>query len=280
MRTIILLLLSCSAFAQPAIDSIDFATGTLGQSGKVNLASQCSPPNTLAIIVRADSNFSNGKAAVRFQTNLTDTLCPLNSKGKRNEVSLFTASTYMQNGTWFQVRTRYPSWQPADPRPETIWQMHQPDNSIGQSTPLVELWVENNVCYIVGSYIIGGVTTTFQDIVGTIVPGVEDVWTLHYVRSITGTGVTEVYRNGYLIWSRYGANCNDNGAGAIEDIGYFKWGMYKWVNAGANPSKQGARVVFVGDVKIGYAGNTIADLQPIASIPTPSSGGVKMLIKL
>lgn len=273
MKLLLTILFLISIAQAQIITNITWATGPLGQGGAVNTASQCAPPNDSSAIT---DSFIIGRA-VRFQTNRDDALCPAGSTGKRQELSFFQSSASMTQGEWFFLKTMYPAWQPADPRPELIWQYHQRDTSIS-GTPLVSIWVENGIAKVSGAYTIGGTRNVIDYTLGPISPGKVDEWLLYYKRSITSTGITRIWRNGVLVYERYGANANELW-GSIEPTGYFKWGLYKWVNAGPNPSTQGARVIYETSNKVGNATATFEDFYP-PTPPAPSETGIKGKFKL
>lgn len=238
-------------------------SGTLSQGGQVNLASLCLATNPNAGSMSDSFNGSN--LWVRFVTALTDGQCPLASGTKRSEVSIFQASAAMTTGVWFYEEMLYPSWIMPDPRPEVIWQYH---DVVTNGSPPIELWVESGNYYVVGTYNpTGTLPITFKTYIGTVSPGKKEEWLLQYVRAIDVTGILRVWRNGQLAYERLGANANLYNGG-LEPTGFYKMGLYKWVNGGSNPSKFAERVIYGGYLKVGDSTATYNSFYPVVP-PTP-----------
>lgn len=258
-----------------------WATGDLPQSGTVNLSSLCLSTNPTAAYIT--DSFNNGQNWIRFETRLADSLCPAVGSAKRSEVSIFQADAAMVNGEWFQWRTQYPAWQPNDPTPEAIGQYHHPALA-KTGPPVFEIWSENGLLYAATTFdsTESGTPMETHSLIGAMNKGVTDEWLLYYHRSITSDGITRLYRNGLLVFERYGANANMYN-GTLEPTGFFKIGIYKWVNGSSNVnvrSKQGSRVVYSGYLKVGNSSATYETFYPATTTPITPVSGVKGLFKL
>lgn len=246
---------------------VDWSTGDLSQSGAVNLSSLCLSTNPNSAYIT--DSFNDGQKWIRFETRLADALCPAIGTAKRAEVSIFQASEAMASGEWFGWTTMYPAWQQFDVAPEVIGQYHHPALS-PTGPPPFEIWAESNKYYMANTFdtLGNGVLYSKNTLIGTIVPGQKEQWVVYYHRALNMTGIIRAWRNGVKVFERYGSNANRY-AGSIEPTGFFKIGMYKWVNGSLNTavrSKHGSRVVYAGYLKVGDSGASLSDFY---TAPTP-----------
>lgn len=276
-------LLSFMASPSPGdiIYDVSWTSGTISQGGLVNTASLCISTNTTAATI-VDS-FNAGQNWLRIETKLTDGPCPTTLKANRSEVSIFSANAAMTTGEYFYNEQMYPLWQLKDPTPEITWQYHHPDGLSKTGPPPVDLWVQNGSYYIGGAHDENGTNTPVERLVkiGDVVPGQVEKWLLYYHRSLSSDGVIRVWRNSVLVFEELGPNANKV-SGAIEPTGYYKTGIYKWVNGSTTagvPSKQGSRVIYIRNIKVGTAAAVPEDFYP-AILPPPVVDPVKIPIRV
>jgi hypothetical protein len=252
--------LLCAVHADAAVTlSKDFNTGTLTQN-VFSTASLCNQPRDAYLTA---DYATDGGMSVRFETRKTDVQC----FSYRAELYLSRLRTDMMSAEWFAFDTYVPASQPDDTRPESHAQYHQITEIDG--SPPWGLWYENGVYKLVQQFTLDGQETSIvtTDIPGTYPKGAWHKWVVHYKRSIGSDGLLEVWVDGQKRITRTGPNANQY-LGTLEPTGSFKFGIYKWVNSGSNPSTQESRVVYVDNVKLGDSASTIADF--VAGTPPPT----------
>lgn len=259
------LFLCLQAKAQVTLNK-DFNTGTLSQ-GIFLLSGLCNQPLDGYL---TDSFSTDGGKSFRSEVRLTDVTCGFS---KRSEMNIPVANVVSKTAEWFAFDTYVPTWQDDDPLVEGFVQYH----TLSSNPPPFSL------CYIGGVYQLrqwykhDGVTISNIIIpLGSFPRGQWHKWVIRYKRSLSSDGMIELWCNGVRYVSKPGPNaCLENGA--IEPTGYFKFGMYKWVNSGANPSKFPGRVLYIDNMKVGNASATINDFVVTAPVVNLSLTGTNNL---
>ena len=231
----------------------DFNTGPLTQE-IFSTAGLCNQPHDGYL---TDSFSTDGGKSFRTEVRLTDITC---GYSKRSEMHIPVASTISKTAEWFAFDTYVPVWQQEDIRVEGFVQYH----ALSSNPPPFSLTCENGVYQLRQYYKPDGITV-FNLItpLETFPKGQWNKFVIHYKRSLGNDGLIELWCNGIRYISKTGPNTTlENGA--IEPTGYFKFGMYKWVNTGANPSVYAARVLYLDNIKVGNSTATINDFTPRA----------------
>ncbi|MBL0356918.1 MAG: heparin lyase I family protein [Chitinophagaceae bacterium] len=243
----IMLFLCLQLKAQVTLNK-DFNTGTITQ-GIFLTSGLCNQPTDGYL---TDSFSTDGGKSFRTEVKLTDITC---GYSKRSEMNIPVANTVSKTAEWFAFETYVPLWQENDIKVEGFVQYH----TLSPNPPPFLLAHENGVYQFRQWYKHDGVTiTNLVQPVGSFPKGQWNKWVVHYKRSLGIDGLIELWCNGTRLISKTGPNaCLENGA--IEPTGYFKFGMYKWVNSGSSPSLHGSRVVYIDNVKVGNATATIND---------------------
>lgn len=251
-----MVLLCLQSRSQAVTLNKDFNTGTLTQ-GIFLTSGLCNQPHDGYL---TDSFSTDGGKSFRTEVRLTDTTCGFS---KRSEMNIPVANTVSKTAEWFAFDTYVPTWQPDDVKVEGFVQYH----TLSSNPPPFLLAVENGVYQFRQFYKPDGVTVfNLVTPFGTFPKGQWNKFVVHYKRSLGSDGLIELWCNGTRYISKTGPNaCLENGA--IEPTGYFKFGMYKWVNSGASPSQHGARVVYVDNIKVGNATATISDFVTASTPP-------------
>lgn len=268
-------LMSCVQDAHATITlSKDFNSGSVTQ-GVFNAAGLCNPPFDGYL----SSDFApDGGKSFRAETKLTDVIC---GGSKRSEMHVSMIRPEMISAEWFAFDTYVPASQPDDTKPEGFAQYH---SNTSAGSPPWGLWYENGAYKLVQSFAPTGTTPTtiVNNISGSYPKGQWHKWIVHYKRSLGSDGLIELWVDGQKKVTRTGANTNLYN-GVIDPTGYFKFGIYKWVNAGANPSLQASRVVYIDNVQLADSTTTIDDfivpdepavdaVAPSVSMTAPNTG--------
>lgn len=225
----------------------DFESGSLKWYWKTESANQ---PYS---ITWSSTFFKSGTKSIRFELNKTDPDSTVGSK--RSEITLPSEGALEEH--WYGVSIYLPKGgiedYAYDEEKEIIAQWHTtPDNGEENVSPPLALFTWKNDYYIGIRYGSQRMSTQsglpgFDTKIGSYVDdkGKWVDWVFHVKWGYLSEHdpVTEVYKNGQLVFSYIGKpNCMNDQRGV-----YPKLGIYKWPWAGANASIITKRVVYYDD---------------------------------
>ncbi len=227
----------------------------------------------------ADS--TNGVPSIRVQTNNIINVHPdtLTNGSYRSEFGTGSAQALGLLTRWAQVIVQSPYWQQDDPNPDLNFQM------VAKSV-LVSIVKAGNTYNLYNIYYpdTTGVAQAHLYRIGLDTPGKVNDFVVHYVPSLTSTGILEIWRNGTKVFltngrtlnntplpstfTITGANANTLVDGSLDPAQVLKQGIYK---ATFPQSTFASRAYYIRKVKYGLASCTIADFIPVTPPPTPGS---------
>lgn len=209
-----------------------------------------------------------GKTAVRFELAKTD------KPFVRSEIRLPSVGPAGVEPAerWYGWSEYLPSayWSSPDPHQAVIFQLHEiPDWDLGEDwrSPPIMKKVQNGNYYFNIMWDADSVNTNASKD-GEITPNLGPIimdqwvdWVVHVKFSSTNTGIFEVWRNGVKVYERLNLpNCF-----ADRFYPYFKIGVYcnAWCCDEYQATSPGShRVVYIRNIRVGYAGCTRHDVAP------------------